>query len=394
MDQVFQLNWSKFWCKSSLFLFCPSSHTQTSQSRAEQSKRWLLYSRESPILSGGGGHSFCERKSSNNGREMRRKTKAKRVLDYKNEEEDEKEEQKLDQFYHGLQKRRKQMDGVKERPEEDSAAEGLQKFDIRGCGIDCSSAGNFDEGHSTAEQEAQYLQSYSKMELIAMVLCMQREMETLKEQLRCLTACGKLARNLEALIERTQIWPNEDKTSLPFPPSPVQVPVDVDALMPTMPYVPAIINGHWVKQESLPQKSNETSHSDGVFTEFITPELLERCNTGTTAQKLTNDLLRGLYERDCLASHSISGVVYNKRGQPKPALPTEEVQAILRTVQYFFPGKTDAEIKGYIRQKLQNEAKRLRKKPPLSGVDPIALSLSCPRSSTNQLNLTGQKSNV
>lgn len=33
------------------------------------------------------------------------------------------------------------------------------------------------------------------------------------------------------------------------------------------------------------------------------------------------------------------------------------------TVQYFFPGKTDAEIKGYIRQKLQNEAKRLRKKP-------------------------------
>ncbi|XP_016328412.1 uncharacterized protein LOC107677865 [Sinocyclocheilus anshuiensis] len=100
---------------------------------------------------------------------------------------------------------------------------------------------------------------------------------------------------------------------------------------------------------------------------FITPELLERCNTGTTAQKLTNDLLRGLYERECLASHSISGVVYNKRGQPKPALPTEEVQAILRTVQYFFPGKTDVEIKGYIRQKLQNEAKRLRKKPSLSG---------------------------
>lgn len=61
---------------------------------------------------------------------------------------------------------------------------------------------------------------------------------------------------------------------------------------------------------------------------------MERCNTGTTAQKLTNDLLRGLYERDCLASHSISGVVYNKRGQPKPALPTEEVQAILSKAQH------------------------------------------------------------
>lgn len=30
---------------------------------------------------------------------MRRKTKAKRVLDYENEEQDEKEEQKLDAFY-------------------------------------------------------------------------------------------------------------------------------------------------------------------------------------------------------------------------------------------------------------------------------------------------------
>jgi len=33
------------------------------------------------------------------------------------------------------------------------------------------------------------------------------------------------------------------------------------------------------------------------------------------------------------------------------------------TVQRFFPGKTDSEIKGYVRQKLQNEAKRLRKRP-------------------------------
>ena len=35
----------------------------------------------------------------------------------------------------------------------------------------------------------------------------------------------------------------------------------------------------------------------------------------------------------------------------------------LGAVQHYFPGKTDSEIKGYIRQKLQNEAKRLRKKP-------------------------------
>ncbi|KAI5623271.1 hypothetical protein C0J50_17058, partial [Silurus asotus] len=319
---------------------------------------------------------------------MRRKTKAKRILDYENEEQDEKEEQKLDEFYHGLQKRRKQMDAAKQLVEENSpGAAGLQKLDMRVWAL--FPPNNiytvFELSKYFLSQEAEYLQSYSKMDLIAMVLCMQREMESLKEQLRCLTgkshSCGKLAKNLEALIERTQVWPNGDKKSpLPVSTSPMTEPVEVDALMPTMPYASGVMNGQWVKQEPLTHKSNEVSNRNGLFTEFITPELLERCNTGTTAQKLTNDLLRGLYERDCLASHSISGVVYNKRGQPKPALPTEEVQAILRTVQYFFPGKTDAEIKGYIRQKLQNEAKRLRKKPPHSGPEPRALSLSSPRS--------------
>ena len=71
-----------------------------------------------------------------------------------------------------------------------------------------------------------------------------------------------------------------------------------------------------------------TSHSNSA-SQVIPADLLERCNTGTTAQKLTNELLRGLYDRDCLASHSISGVINSKRGQPKPALPAHEIQAIL-----------------------------------------------------------------
>jgi hypothetical protein len=52
-------------------------------------------------------------------------------------------------------------------------------------------------------------------------------------------------------------------------------------------------------------------------------------NTGTTAQKLTNDLLRGLYDQDCLASHSISGLINSKKGPSKPALPEDQIQAIL-----------------------------------------------------------------
>lgn len=315
---------------------------------------------------------------------MRRKTKAQRILDYENEE-DEEEEQKPDSFSNGSQKRRK-MYPSKEKEENSSSDAGLQKLDIKVNELDCSSADLYTDSPPESE-EAHYLQSYSKKELIAMVLCMQREMEDLKEQLRCLTACGKLARNLETLIEKTQMWSNGNNgTSLGTPVSQgtVQEPAKVDVVIPDVLSPPAVVNGQWLNQGPGPQKPHETTQnaqSDGLFTEFITPDLLERCNTGITAQKLTNDLLRGLYDRDCLASHSISGVIYNKKGQPKPALPTEEIQAILRTVQYFFPIKTDAEIKGYIRQKLQNEAKRLRKKPSFPAqYESRGLNLPSPKS--------------
>ncbi|KAI1884210.1 hypothetical protein AGOR_G00224080 [Albula goreensis] len=316
---------------------------------------------------------------------MRRKTIAKRVLEHENEDEQEEEDQKHDiddrklqskVLCHGLQKRRKPMYPTKERAEENSSAAGILKLKTRAFELDSPGVEQSVDGDS-APQEADCLQLRSKAELVAMVLCMQKEMESLKEQIRCLTACGKLARNLESLVERTQLWSDGDGRT----PSPSNLSMLTGGgdLAPAALASPAVLNGQWAKRDGPTPNGQPESHKGAqrngqpVFQEFITPELLDRCNTGTTAQKLTNDLLRGLYERECLASHSISGIVYNKRGQPKPALPADEVQAILRAVQYYFPGKTDAEIKGYIRQKLQNEAKRLRKKPHLlvkAEVDP------------------------
>lgn len=84
------------------------------------------------------------------------------------------------------------------------------------------------------------------------------------------TACGKLAKNLEALIEKTQMWPNGDKKpSLAVSPSPVRVPVEVDALMPTVLCAPTVLNGQWVKPETVTQKPNETSHREGLFSEVL-----------------------------------------------------------------------------------------------------------------------------
>ncbi|KAJ8251709.1 hypothetical protein GJAV_G00224260 [Gymnothorax javanicus] len=294
---------------------------------------------------------------------MRRKTTAKRILD--REYNDEQEGDERHDIDHGLQKRRKHMFPTKESAEENSPpAAGILKLNSRAFEFDGPGNEHFEDGDSDP-QEVDFLQLLSKAELIAMVLCMQKEMESLKEQIRCLTACGKLARTLENLVERTQLWSNggggTTSPSVPGVPSRANGPV------------PAVANGQWAEQDA-PSPTDQSQLLNGpqkdrhpVFQEFITPELLDRCNTGTTAQKLTNDLLQGMYKRERLAFHSVCGVIYSKRGQAKPALPADEVQAILRAVQHYFPGKTDAEIKGYIRQKMQNEAKRLRRKPHLLG---------------------------
>ncbi|KAG1967318.1 BEN domain-containing protein [Pimephales promelas] len=257
---------------------------------------------------------------------------------------------------------------------------GLNGEDISSCNADYikfkTKAFEVDKPLGDATRNADFtmevlgsLQSCSRAELIAMVLSMQREMDGLREQIRSLTACGKLAQTLEELIERSDRWlcgsheaatpsiPREAERSRP--PSHISPPTVLSGRTDAC----ASSEQQGCGQYEITQTMQTQRNGTLLEHEVISADLLERCNTGTTAQKLTNDLLRGLYDRDCLASHSISGIVNSKRGMPKPALPAHEIQAILRTVQRFFPGKTDSEIKGYVRQKLQNEAKRLRKRP-------------------------------
>lgn len=71
------------------------------------------------------------------------------------------------------------------------------------------------------------------------------------------------------------MWPNGDKkASLPVTSSPVTEPVEVDALLPAMPFASGVMNGQWVKQDTLTQKSNEASHRNGLFTEVSVIHLL------------------------------------------------------------------------------------------------------------------------
>ncbi|CAL8272741.1 unnamed protein product [Lota lota] len=284
---------------------------------------------------------------------MRRKTVAKRLLDlqYESEEED---------------KERECIHANKEvTPNRHSRGERV--YDL---------PSHFVLPIFSFKQSLGSLQSCSRATLIAMVMSMQKEMDSLREQIRCLTASGKLASTLESLLQRTEQWSSSSSiTTTPMKPT--------DKTL-----APAVLgrrdkagvfssscqkqNGNYCQDhhQTTPKETlngGPQCPPSPLYQELIPAELLKSCNTGTTAQKLTNDLLRGLYDRDCLASHSISGLVNSKKGPSKPALPGDQIQAILRAVKHYFPGKTDSEIKGYIRQKLQNEAKRLRKKPlPLS----------------------------
>lgn len=86
-------------------------------------------------------------------------------------------------------------------------------------------------------------------------------------------ACGKLARNLETLIEKTQMWSNGNNgTSLGTPVSQgtAQVPAEADAVIPDVRSPPAVVNGQWLNQGPGPQKPHETTQNpqrDGLFTE-------------------------------------------------------------------------------------------------------------------------------
>ncbi|TRY89965.1 hypothetical protein DNTS_001687 [Danionella cerebrum] len=301
---------------------------------------------------------------------MRRKTIAKRIL-YNGFGENREETEAMANHVSSEPAKRRKWRGLHE--EISSCNADYVKFKTKPFEIDKPFGASIRDADFTLEVLAS-LQSRSRAELIAMVLSMQREMDSLREQIRSLTACGKLAQTLEELIERSDRWLYcSQEAGTP------SIPMERErSRPPSLICAPAVLGGRTAESTRSEQQdcsqcevTQTKAQSNGTILDpkVITTDLLEHCNTGSTAQKLTNDLLRSLYDRDCLASHSISGL-NSKRGTPKPALPAHEIQAILSietistgTVQQFFPGKTDSEIKGYIRQKLQNEAKRLRKRP-------------------------------
>ncbi|XP_034071633.1 BEN domain-containing protein 6-like isoform X1 [Gymnodraco acuticeps] len=118
-----------------------------------------------------------------------------------------------------------------------------------------------------------------------------------------------------------------------------------------------------------PSLKSSTTHlpleDGGISTDAVCLDIKQaikdRCSKSTAA-KYTNDLMHGLYTTAFMAAHSVTGLGASSRGETRPSLPSAELTKIVCEVKSVFKEKTEAEIKGYIRQKLSNSAKILKRK--------------------------------
>ncbi|KAJ8352111.1 hypothetical protein SKAU_G00235870 [Synaphobranchus kaupii] len=104
------------------------------------------------------------------------------------------------------------------------------------------------------------------------------------------------------------------------------------------------------KDSSVPIPAEGQGTTDG----FISKELLCLC-AKHNAQTFINDLLHGLYTREYMAEHSLTGAKSSVgKDQPKQPIPWKELELITKAAKEHFPSLTDGNIRALIRQKLNN----------------------------------------
>ncbi|XP_063052398.1 BEN domain-containing protein 6-like [Engraulis encrasicolus] len=102
---------------------------------------------------------------------------------------------------------------------------------------------------------------------------------------------------------------------------------------------------------------SEAAASPAPATDSIIPKgLVERCSI-QNPQKFINDLLHGLYTREFMCAHSVTGQTSSSGTEKKPGLPQKDLVEITNAAKTKFQHITDSNVKAFIRQKLNNAAK-------------------------------------
>ncbi|XP_016124447.1 uncharacterized protein [Sinocyclocheilus grahami] len=221
---------------------------------------------------------------------MRRKTIAKRILYSGYEAYEETPEETGARANHVLSQEPAKRRKWREPNGEDisSCNADYVKFKTKAFEVDKPLGDATRDAHFTMEVLGS-LQSRSRAELVAMVVSMQREMDGLREQIRSLTACGKLAQTLEELIEKSDRWlcgsheaatpsiPRELERSRP--PSHISPPRVLSGRAAECASSEQQGCGQYEVTQTMPQRNGTLPEQ-----KVITADLLERCNTGTTAR--------------------------------------------------------------------------------------------------------------
>ncbi|CAL8401974.1 unnamed protein product [Gadus morhua 'NCC'] len=103
-------------------------------------------------------------------------------------------------------------------------------------------------------------------------------------------------------------------------------------------------------------RTNPITSTEALGHSVIPKGLVERCSF-QSPQKFINDLLHGMYTREYMAGHSVTGQSSSSCTEGKPGLAKQDLVEITNAAKLKFTCVTDTNIKAFIRQKLNNAAK-------------------------------------
>ncbi|CAL8342121.1 unnamed protein product [Arctogadus glacialis] len=112
---------------------------------------------------------------------------------------------------------------------------------------------------------------------------------------------------------------------------------------------------------STPLDVTDEDESASNYSVIISQSVKSR-SSRTSAQKFVNDLMHGIYSTEYMATHSVSGLSSTKAANVKAALPRDHVMEIIAEARKVFPEAAEDDIRHFMREKLSNAAKILRRK--------------------------------
>ncbi|XP_059920427.1 BEN domain-containing protein 6-like [Gadus macrocephalus] len=175
---------------------------------------------------------------------------------------------------------------------------------------------------------------------------LQRENDSLKAKIATMKLLPDVLQKMEEFLRSA---PRPTTTPIPTP-TPRPRPE------PTLSPAPTAVPPPATEDPSPAPGPSSASATEALGHSVIPKGLVERCSF-QSPQKFINDLLHGMYTREYMAGHSVTGQSSSSCTEGKPGLAKQDLVEITNAAKLKFTYVTDTNIKAFIRQKLNNAAK-------------------------------------